>query len=417
LFRGNAEAWKNDALKVGLPVTSTPTAGARGLVVWPPYTKGTLQWGHVAFLEEVYPDGRVRISESNWAGKGISQRTLTPAEYAGLSFVQLENAQTNSYNAPPATPGQQRQYIVRSGDTLSGIAQRELGDANRWREIQKPGGGTFTDAEARNLQVGQSVYLPVSYQSGSGTPVTHKPSSTPVVNSDIRFYDGRKPVNDSGWMTVKKARDQDWNTKKAFFFEADDLAKVWLAHQALKTSWQLLGWDDAAELLGKYLDSGNGGEVSINLDEAILESSEMASELIESFSLSEILNAVQQGYKSGVFGNNWDTARSLDLFPNNNWLQALGGFSKRYEGSFQKNSDGSISISMKFFVKDIYDFVEPKWNLTKSHDLHLYGMARAFLTTGESKTYTWRFNLSGMEIDRPSEFASTPLKGTFLLPW
>ena len=142
-------------------------------------------------MEEVYPDGRVRISESNWAGKGISQRTLTPAEYAGLSFVQLENAQTNSYNAPPATPGQQRQYIVRSGDTLSGIAQRELGDANRWREIQKPGGGTFTEAEARNLPVGQSVYLPVSYQAGPGTPVTPTPSQgTPahaVSEAGLRF--------------------------------------------------------------------------------------------------------------------------------------------------------------------------------------------------------------------------------------
>lgn len=417
LFLGNAGLWKNDALKVGLPVTSTPTAGARGLVVWPPNTKGAGSVGHVAFLEEVYPDGRVRITEANWpTGSGIKERILTPAQYAGVSFVRLENAQTNSYNAPPAKPGQQRQYVVRSGDTLSAIALRELGNANRWTEIKKVDGSTFTAAEAQSIKPGQSVYLPVSYQTGPGVSVTPKPSSKPIVNSDIRFYDGRKPVNDSGLMTVKKARDKDWNTNKSLFFDDKDLAKVWLAHQALKTSWQLLGWDDAAELLGKYLDSGNGGEVSINLDEAILESSEMASELIESFSLSEILNAVQQGYKSGVFGNNWDTAGSLDLFPNNNWLQALGGFSKRYEGSFQKNSDGSISISMKFFLKDIYDFVEPKWNLTKSHDLHLYGLARAFLTMGESKTYTWKFNLSGMQLERPSEFASTPLKGTLLLP-
>jgi len=180
LFLGNAGLWRNDALKVGLPVTSTPTAGARGLVVWPPNTKGAGSVGHVAFLEEVYPDGRVRITEANWpTGSGIKERILTPAQYAGLSFVRLENAQINSYNAPPATPGKQRQYIVRSGDTLSGIAKRELGDANRWREIQKVGGGTFTEAEALNLQVGQSVYLPVGYQTGLGVPVTQSPVTNP----------------------------------------------------------------------------------------------------------------------------------------------------------------------------------------------------------------------------------------------
>ena len=185
LFLGNAGLWRNDALKVGLPVTSTPTAGARGLVVWPPNTKGAGSVGHVAFLEEVYPDGRVRITEANWpTGSGIKERILTPAQYAGVSFVRLENAQTNSYNAPPAKPGQQRQYVVRSGDTLSAIALRELGNANRWTEIKKVDGTTFTAAEAQSIKPGQSIYLPVSYQPGPGVSVTPKPSSKPIVNDE-----------------------------------------------------------------------------------------------------------------------------------------------------------------------------------------------------------------------------------------
>jgi len=49
--------------------------------------------------------------------------------------------------------------------------------------MKTPTGGTFTDAEARSLQVGQSVYLPVSYQSGAATPTStpiQAPSPTPV---------------------------------------------------------------------------------------------------------------------------------------------------------------------------------------------------------------------------------------------
>jgi LysM repeat protein len=43
------------------------------------------------------------------------------------------------FTLPGPTPMQPRPrlYTVRSGDTLSRIAQRELGDANRWREIAR----------------------------------------------------------------------------------------------------------------------------------------------------------------------------------------------------------------------------------------------------------------------------------------
>jgi hypothetical protein len=73
---------------------------------------------------------------------------------------------TNPTNPPvgskPATPGKQRQYPVRPGDTLSGIALRELGDASRWREIRKSNGDFFTDQEAGKISVGSSIYLPVT---------------------------------------------------------------------------------------------------------------------------------------------------------------------------------------------------------------------------------------------------------------
>ena len=52
-------------------------------------------------------------------------------------------------------------YTIKSGDTLSEIAQRYLGSANRWQEITKDSGECFTENEARYLQIGQVVYLPL----------------------------------------------------------------------------------------------------------------------------------------------------------------------------------------------------------------------------------------------------------------
>ena len=92
----------------------------------------------------------------------------------------MENARVNpQFPSPQAKPGQQREYRVRSGDTLSGIALRELGNADRWREIKKVDGSTFTDKHTRKIIAGQSIYLPVTYQRGGGQSVVTPPPSTP----------------------------------------------------------------------------------------------------------------------------------------------------------------------------------------------------------------------------------------------
>jgi len=182
-FRSHAYKWAQDARSLGLPVNSKPTPGARGLVIWPPGVQGAhRRYGHVAFLEKVLPDGSIRISQSNWAGnKSPHERIMPPAQYAGLQFVPLEKAQVGTPTAQaPGNPGSSRAYLVKPGDTLWAIAQRELGSGHRWREIMKTeNGGTFTEAEARLLQPNKYVYLPVSYRRGRGTPVTSTPTTTP----------------------------------------------------------------------------------------------------------------------------------------------------------------------------------------------------------------------------------------------
>jgi hypothetical protein len=52
-------------------------------------------------------------------------------------------------------------YIIKSGDTLEALAQQKLQHGSRWQEIKKPNGTPFTEEEARRLQVGQEVCLPV----------------------------------------------------------------------------------------------------------------------------------------------------------------------------------------------------------------------------------------------------------------
>lgn len=76
----------------------------------------------------------------------------TPFDRATLG----QGAQHSSSNVPQG----QQEYKLRAGDTLWGIAQKELGDGRQWHELQKPNGSHFTEQEAHKLQIGSSVYIP-----------------------------------------------------------------------------------------------------------------------------------------------------------------------------------------------------------------------------------------------------------------
>lgn len=86
------------------------------------------------------------------SGRPIGQRnTLSQTDIATIKFLY-------SGTAPGSRP-----YTIQAGDTLYLVAERLLGNGDRWREIMKtPNGGFFTEEEARNLEPGQVVYLPLS---------------------------------------------------------------------------------------------------------------------------------------------------------------------------------------------------------------------------------------------------------------
>lgn len=66
-----------------------------------------------------------------------------------------------------AAPGETgRSYTVRTGDTLSEIAQRELGSSRRWREIVAANPGL----DPAKLRVGRTLRIPGSAEATAGNP-------------------------------------------------------------------------------------------------------------------------------------------------------------------------------------------------------------------------------------------------------
>ncbi len=79
---GNASTWKALAASAGLGVGNRPATGA---VIWTPPRD---YYGHVGFVEKVYPDGRVMISEMNTAGWAVkSTKVLSPSQAAAYSYI------------------------------------------------------------------------------------------------------------------------------------------------------------------------------------------------------------------------------------------------------------------------------------------------------------------------------------------
>jgi WD40 repeat protein len=62
-------------------------------------------------------------------------------------------------NAPPLDfPNGYKEYVVREGDTLSSIAEQELGDWERWRELRRQDGTGIGDVP--DFRVGEILWIP-----------------------------------------------------------------------------------------------------------------------------------------------------------------------------------------------------------------------------------------------------------------
>ena len=79
--------------------------------------------------------------------------------------------------AKPAATTATGTYVVRAGDTLSGIASRLLGDGDRWRELVAANPGL----DPKRLLVGKSISVPRGGEPARATPARSTPSKTPVL--------------------------------------------------------------------------------------------------------------------------------------------------------------------------------------------------------------------------------------------
>jgi nucleoid-associated protein YgaU len=59
---------------------------------------------------------------------------------------------------PTATSGSQTTYVVAKGDSLSKIAAREYGDANKWRTIYEANKDLISDPDL--IHPGQTLKIP-----------------------------------------------------------------------------------------------------------------------------------------------------------------------------------------------------------------------------------------------------------------
>ncbi|XZO00975.1 MAG: DUF4114 domain-containing protein [Microcoleus sp.] len=98
-----------------------------------------------------------------------------------------------------STSGNSYEYEIKAGDTLWDIAEKELGDGNRWHELQKADGSTFTKEEALHLEIGEHLYLAQGVSVPSTAIYSSSSNGNDTSTSTQTTNSGKKQV---GWTIV-----------------------------------------------------------------------------------------------------------------------------------------------------------------------------------------------------------------------
>jgi surface antigen len=107
---GNAGQWLDNAPKYGINTTSNPQAG--DTAVWRSNTNGAKSAGHTAYVEQVYNNGTMKVSEMNWGPNnvGVTDTRIIPISSGSTpqggppsGFLQTSKGPHNATN--PLFPG------------------------------------------------------------------------------------------------------------------------------------------------------------------------------------------------------------------------------------------------------------------------------------------------------------------------
>ena len=189
-----------------------PPAAAPGPRVQPaPSVSNSMSTGPQYVVQK--GDSLIRIaartlgSGSRWTeiqslNAGLDPRSLRPGMKIVLpASAKLQKGGSTSPSSPPKRATKSGSsgsgtYVVRSGDTLTAIAARTLGDRDRWRELVSANPGL----DPKRLHVGQSIRVPGATTDGARSDAVRtaaaRPSATraPVLaNAEPRSAHSDRP--------------------------------------------------------------------------------------------------------------------------------------------------------------------------------------------------------------------------------
>ena len=119
----NADHWAVNARAAGFRVGTHPAVGA--IAVWPAHVDGAGAVGHVAYVEQVKPDGSFYVSEENYAGDPNVHRRRVVGASSLVRFIYLQSGRP-APTAPLQSGGAVTSASLNGTYLASAAAQTDL---------------------------------------------------------------------------------------------------------------------------------------------------------------------------------------------------------------------------------------------------------------------------------------------------